>query len=181
LPVRAAAVLLLGSAFALSACASWLDQVDVRVNAADGFEPASIKTYAWVDPPLPEGERPGMNRRTARLVRAFTRQELASKGYEEKPLEQADAWVSYHAVVAGPARDDSYAAERRAAWPGSWEAALDYREGTLLIGLLEPGSENVLWLGAADGYTRNDPAMVQVVVERLVKAIFAKLPDAASP
>jgi hypothetical protein len=148
---RLAAVVLLAVACVVAGCAKF----DVRSRRDPAADFGRLRTYAW----LPASEAAPADQRTlnrlitARIQRAIER-ELRAKGYRAADASP-DVLVNWR-LASQPASDVHGNAARTFAegfwfgWPGSDSFYNEtYDEGTLYVGVLDPATRHMIWVGAA--------------------------------
>ena len=161
-------------ALLLPACASVQVRSDYDVEA----DFSSLGTFALV-------ERPGREARQrrpiplveGRLARS-TRSELEGKGFRSVPVGSADFLVEIHTAVREKVVvSHSYAYPRR--WRRGWGWGATrvhrYREGSVVIDVIDRRSRRVIWRGLAEGaFTKPDPSAEDV--GRVVSKLLAEFP-----
>lgn len=149
----------IGSAFLLiliGGCQS------IRVHT--DFDPAisfsSMEQFAWLEPPRVEGASPfADNDLLRKRLRAAIELRLGARGYRlvETP-EEADFLATYGVVLEDRIRDDGglsigFGGYRRYGYGSvySGRSIRNYQESTLIIDILDPATEELLWRGWGSG------------------------------
>lgn len=155
---------------------------------------SAYRSYAWLEEPVREQPRePGSvprdpfthNSLLDGRMRAELDEQLQALGYERAPRDEADFWVRYSVVTrdevegtAGAVGGGYYGASH--AYAGSvgyfGSSVYTYRQGTLLVDVIDPDSQRIVWRGWADRRSRGP----HVDTDRLlaaVKYILAELPE----
>lgn len=129
---------------------------------------ASYRTYAWVDTPGMEA----MNRATLfdRRLRASMDAELATKGLSKAQDEgKADLLIVYHAGMQEKldVTNSGYFGQRT--------DVRQFKEGTLVIDLVEQKSMSLVWRGTIVT-EMNGPDQSGEKLDKAVKKMFEKYP-----
>jgi hypothetical protein len=106
-----------------------------------------------------------------RIARAITR-EMEAKGNQEVPSNQADLLIAVHGSTKRKVETISYTHRH------SWSAVQvhEYKEGTLVIDIVDRQADELIWRGTANGVLRNNPGEDDQKVAEVVSAILAKYP-----
>ncbi len=156
----------------LMACS---DQITVRTDYDRSVKIAQFKTFAWLDKHgIEERNNPlYYNELNDKRIREAVVDELTKKGYSqtaETPLLK----VHYHIVIEDKTqvRSDTYSPY----WIKSERDVYTYREGTLIIDLMDAKNEALLWRGWAISALSDQDQMSDNLIKEAVAKIFAKLP-----
>jgi hypothetical protein len=129
-----------------AACATAARNVETFYDDSSSFD--GFETYQWFPTRQPDAvsARPFLKR----IVETAIRDQLAERGYE-MATGRPDFWVNYQVIVGAEADVrttwDVYG-RRVDAFPGWYEPQVDvYRDGTLIIDVLDPDTGDVLWRG----------------------------------
>lgn len=152
------------AAAALAACSS--PKIVVTTNAAPAVDFDAKKTYAWL-PEAPESDREA---EVMPWVRAAVNRDLAGKGYQLVPFDEASMVVEEILIAAERTRtnDPYYAVEL-------YET---YEEGSMILDFIDPLSRTILWRGVATTEIKGldtDEAR-QARVDEVVSAIMDRFP-----
>ena len=188
-------LLLLGLAaiaFALNSCVTTSGAIGANAIKAPYATPDRYKTYAWYQ--SEPAEKPdydkGYNEQLHEHIQRAVEEELEEQGYR-KDARKPDVLVAYDVSVSVPEEKDKSSKARpgfgysygymagyrynygHADMPGYRSVDL-FKEGTLIIDLVHPQSNMLLWRGWAEGGIHNFKAgyksvhsQVEEVLEKL--------------
>jgi len=129
------------------------------------------RTYRWIEHEKHDDENPLMRDALIRShVRGAVDEELAAKGYSRIETGNPDFLVAYFFVTRN--RVDVH---RHGYHWYPYTSVRRYKEGTLIIDIVDPRERQLIWRGWATGalrgreYARDD-------IERSVKKMFARYP-----
>lgn len=110
---------------------------------------------------------------------------LTRAGYLETAKEKADFWVAAHFGTQEKVEvyNTGITYGHRGYWIDGRTVATTYTEGTLIIDVIDPASERLMWRGWASEELRGSgqsPERVQQVVDAII-GLFPPLPDADPP
>lgn len=169
----------------LTACAS---TPKVESDYADGFNFAHLETYYLV--PINNDTyagQPGVSL-TAQRIEESIKTQLGYRGMTEAPADQADIWVSYYVTSQDKTQIRTYnnrynyhARYYRGAWGAGWGNDVDVRqftEGQLLIDLVDPKSNHVVWRGIGTKRLKSSQSTEQreETINQYVEAMLAEVP-----
>jgi hypothetical protein len=187
-PVAAAA---LAIATALGGCAT-PRPAPVTVETAPDRSVATAATFAWAESGISWPERPSaaVDAELRALVRDAVVAELARRGYAEAPLATADFVVSFHATVRETSDHELCFVRNRVlesdptreveVCRGGPATRIDrtYREGTLVVFVVDRRDGVLLWQGVADDSART-VAQARARLRGAVERLFAEFPERA--
>jgi hypothetical protein len=141
------AVLLIG----VLGCAPAIS-VDHDYDSAADF--AAIETYDWLAQPAGGGARPGLARNDlleARIQRSANA-ELAAKGFTQDS-SAPDVLLACHAGARDriSVTDWGYGYGRFGRWRGGGVSVHRYKEGTLILDVIDARTKELIWRGSAQG------------------------------
>jgi hypothetical protein len=152
-------------------------QFTVRTDHDPAASFGNVRTYAWlpVDQAAP-ADQSLPDRYLDKKLREAVDQELGKKGYRPAGDAPADILLNYrlarsvmdevHGDPGGRARAYGWYG-----WPGFARLGTEsYEEGTLFLGILDPGTKRLTWLGAA-----NTRLLPHVSLEKRVKRVQAAI------
>jgi hypothetical protein len=132
-------------------------RVRTDYDRAVNFE--QYRSFAWVDAP----ERPYPdpfedNTLLRKRVREAVQAEMVRRGFVSVPVEEADLLVTFHVVVQDRVRSRGpgggfFFVDRHAghdgvgAVVGATNDVYSYKEGTLILDLIDPYLEQLVWRG----------------------------------
>lgn len=125
---------------------------------------SALRTYRWAlspEPPKDAPERAFLDRRIRRAVDDV----LAAKGYEKRE-GPADFLVVYQAKV-----HDRFDVYRRGPYWSRWHDVRRYREGTLVLGVVDRDRDEIVWSGWAEGIVSEPGASEEVIREAVTKIL----------
>ena len=129
----------------LAGCASV--GIDVRTEEAPGAKFAALHTYDWI-PGLQEAMGGlGMDEKGIdRLIKRNVDDAMKSRGYQRLDGSEPDFLLRYRVAVKSKAAVASIVGDRKRYGRAR---RFEYEEGELVIEVLQPGSLDVIWRGAA--------------------------------
>ena len=174
---------------ALSACAT--------VSTSTDFDPAAnfsaLKTYDWAGPqPITGNPRLDSDILHTRIRNAVER-ELATMGYRKITSGEPDFKVAYHVgleekldVSTFQYYDYGYPSSYHgragfgpsAAWPRTETNVYQYEEGTLLLDIVDPVTNKLIWRGTAKAEVNpnESPEKKEVKINKAVQKVLSKFP-----
>jgi hypothetical protein len=171
-------------ALALGAC-STTPKVDVDYDPAFNF--SSIRTYHVVDHNItPFAGQQGTTLGEQRITEAIVR-ELNLRNLRPARPEKADVIVTFHVVSKDKTRVTTYNNHygyygyRRGyayGWGGPTNVDVrQYTEGTMIIDLVLPGENRIIWRGGASAIMRDRTIEErEELINSYVNAIMAEIP-----
>lgn len=153
---RVGAVLTLASALVLVACGGG---VTVSSDYDPGVDFARYGTYAWAERTETGDDDPRVyNSITMQRVRTAVDRALAAKGYGEAD-EGADFYVAWHGAIEGRMSYQTINSHYGYGW--GWYGGMgvgtsntyvnEWDEGTLLVDIIDAGTNQLVWRGTATG------------------------------
>jgi hypothetical protein len=159
------------------ALASCSDQITVRTDFDKSVKIATYGSFAWLDKEgIEERNNPlYYNELNDRRIREATVAQLTGKGYTLDPAAPR-LKVHYHIVIEDKTqvRSDTYSPY----WIKSERDVYTYREGTLIIDLMDSQNEMLLWRGWAISALSDTDQMSDELIKEAVAKIIEKLPPA---
>ncbi len=169
----------------VAACASGI-KTTADWNPEADF--TAFQTYAWKPDSTGGG---GIDQLTDSRVRAAIEADLNGKGLRKVALGQADIAVGYQITT----QDQTDYTTMSTGWGGGWgrygggwggmststTTATTYTNGTLIIGLFDAKTEEVLWHGSGTAKLHEDqsPAERAENINNAVAKILAKFPPSS--
>ncbi|MBN1346426.1 MAG: DUF4136 domain-containing protein [Phycisphaerae bacterium] len=157
------------------------DKITIHTDSAPGARIPPTGKYSWSSQlgKLPEGQ--GIDKAKVGIrVREAVERHLGSKGYELKGVGyQVDFLVAYEVILEGDL-DPAALAQRKGYGTEDWgdELGQKYEKGSLVIDVLDPKTNKLIWRGVADA----ELAVVATEeqkrkrVDEAVKRILQKFP-----
>ena len=151
--------------FTLAGCSN---QPSFTVDYADDADFSSFRSYRWYDDI--HGSELAEYRQynsSDKRVRTYVDRELKAHGLRESTTERADVWVNYHISKEQQMRIDSFSRYPSAGMHGgvgvgtygsavslgysSGPSVRTYKEGTVVLDIIDARSSNIVWRGIAEG------------------------------
>lgn len=157
--------------------ASCSDQITVRTDYDRSVKIAEFRTFNWLDKQgIEERNNPlYYNELNDKRIREAVIKQLTGKGYVQDSADPK-LKVHYHIVIEDKTqvRSDTYSPY----WIKSERDVYTYREGTLIIDLMDARNEALLWRGWAISALSDKDQMSDELINEAVAKIFGKLPAA---
>jgi hypothetical protein len=181
---RTRAVLILASVMLVYAACN---PVRVRTVVAPGADISSRPTFRLLPPPklarnvqLKSNDPMLVNSITYRRIRDAIRSALEKRGYQYS--EDAAAMdVAYYATAQDKLDirtwDYGYGWRR---FPREYTEVYQYKQGTVIIDVVDPATHELLWRGEGSAAVSDDPDKYAQELEKAVNAILAKFPKHAA-
>ncbi|MFQ5648921.1 MAG: DUF4136 domain-containing protein [bacterium] len=160
----------------LGACLAlgWLScsPISVRTDFDREANFSNYQTFKWM--PNPQKRKKGSVPRNSLLdkkIRRAVERELEAKGYEIIERGKADALLSYHVGMQQRVEIDRYGY-------GYWHRHVHvhrYKEGTIIIDVVDPEMKQLVWRGAAQGVVGHPEGNEEKINEAIAK-VFEKYP-----
>ena len=163
-------IVLLGALVAASSCSSISVSTDFDRDADYGL----YRTFSFA-PPRAErrGDRPYEGSPTRTRILAAIERELTAKGYRKAIDERADFLVAVH--IAAQNRVDVGVYDYRLGWRGRWHGrdvrVHRYKEGTLVIDIVDARRRELVWRGTAKGAIHGPDEVEEHIAESVRKTI----------
>jgi Domain of unknown function (DUF4136) len=159
----------------LSMLLSCSDQITVRTDYDKSVKISTFTTFTWLDKEgIEERNNPlYYNELNDKRIRAAVVEQLTLKGYTQTS-EAPKLKVHYHIVIEDKTqvRSDTYSPY----WIKTERDIYTYREGTLIIDLMDGKNEMLLWRGWAVSALSDANQMSDELIRNAVVKIFSKFP-----
>jgi Domain of unknown function (DUF4136) len=148
---------------------------DKDVNIAD------YKTYTWLDAKAIEGKGTNplyYNEMNDKRIKAAVNAEMAAKGYRLVE-NNGELILHYHIVVEDKTAvtNEAWGYGYSPYWVNRRVNVYQYREGSLIIDLMDKKANALVWRGwATDVITQSATKDPQAAITRAVQAIYKKYP-----
>jgi len=170
----------------LAACSSYAVKYD--------FDPAAnftgYRSFAWyAASKKAQGKGSGQDPFLDKRVRAAVEQQLQAKGYRLEAQGEPDLLVTFYPVFRNKrVRASTTVGFGGGGWARPWGYGIgtrfttsevhNYREGTIILELVDSRSNQLVWQGSAEGaLTRqDDPKDAQEQINRAVRDLLDKFP-----
>lgn len=162
----------------LAACSRSLVSIDY--DPATAMPAAGAASYALSDPASsPEFQSLDNNR-----IAAALRKQLAARGLKEVPREQADLWVAYRVEQeakldnSGVSFGVGFGTGNMGMGVSTGPQAKQIMEGRLVVDVVDPKRQQVVWTAKANEYLRDSmrPEQRDALVNELVAEMLANFP-----
>jgi hypothetical protein len=144
---------------------------------------SAYKTFDWgqkVD--IEEGRNPlHYNELNDKRIKAAVLSEMTALGYKLTP-DNPDLIVHYHIIIDDQSvvATDPYGYYYGPYWTNMQTNVFTYRQGTLILDLMEKKSQNLIWRGwAVTDIEQITPERVSEIIKTSVAKIFDKYPKAS--
>ncbi len=143
-------------------------------------------SFAWLDPATADVENPLLDSQLlGRKIERAVIATLTDRGFVAAGADDADFLVTYHTSVRERVRDSGvnvgftfgsgYRRGLRTIVVGDQFGADSYQEGTLMIDIIDAGTDELVWRGWSTANVHPDRYTDEAVAEA-VRAILAKFP-----
>ncbi|MEJ2719699.1 MAG: DUF4136 domain-containing protein [bacterium] len=162
-----AILILVGLAGLMVGCSSYSVNFDYDQQA----DFASYKTFAWMqEPSMVVGGGQSAERVKTLLdkrVHTAVDAQLEAKGLEMVDPDKAELFVAYHASVENKLSVTDWGYSYPGYWGGWYGGGRDidvteYKEGTLIVDLVDAASKQLVWRGIATGVLATNPTPEQM-------------------
>jgi hypothetical protein len=155
------------------------------VSKADGFSISNYKTFSFSEV-ISDGDAIGPNNKeNLKLLKEAIEKEMSAKGVK-MVSENPDLHVNIGIVVAEkvqtretslttPGDRTAYMGQRNYHWESQEVEVGRYREGTVILHLVDQAKQKLVWQGAADSVLPEKQKNVPAVIEEAMKKLFEKI------
>lgn len=152
----------------------------VQTDTDPDYDLWSYKSFDWSPKiNIEESKNPiYYNELNDKRIKTAVTEEMFRLGYSNT-AQSADLIIHYHIIV----EDQSTVVGDPLGYHGSYWIGLDrevyiFKVGTLLIDIMDPKSNNLIWRGQAQAFIDNQtsPKQVNQLVNRAVRKMFRKFP-----
>ena len=161
----------------LSACAP---QIRVYSDYDPDYDLWTYKTFDWgqkID--IEKGKNPlHYNELNDKRIKSAVEQQMNLRGYV-LTAENPDLIAHYHIIVADQSvlATEPYGYQYSSYWTQAQVNVYAYREGTLIIDLMDRKTNNLIWRGwAVSVIDKVDPEKVEDLIKESVTKIFGTFP-----
>jgi hypothetical protein len=165
-------------------------QLQTGSEIKDATDVSALKTYSWLHDVDKPAEDVRLNDPKIRqTVRTAVEQSLSSKGYEQVDRRQADFLVTWFGAIEKKIKkeniDHFYAPYGYGTLyrdpvlnTESPRTILEYEKGTIIIDIVDPKSQKLIWRGSGSGRLAEDQPEQTVLrnLNRSVTKILAPFP-----
>ncbi len=161
--------------FLLSGLVACSNQITVRTDSDRSINIAEFKTFAWLNKEgIEERNNPlYYNELNDKRIHEAVISQLTAKGYqqvESNPMLK----VHYHIIIDDKTqvRNDTYSPY----WIKTERDIYSYKEGTLIVDLMDAKNESLLWRGWAISALSDQDQLSDEMIREAVAKICSKLP-----
>jgi len=156
------------------------DHITVRTDYDRDIDIRQFPSFVLIDKEAIEDKNNPLyqNELNDKRIRSAVVDQLVGKGYVQDEASPA-LKVHYHIVIEDKTqiREDPYTPY----WIDRQRDLYKYREGTLIIDLMDASKEALLWRGWATRVLNDSEAMSEEMIQSAVAKIFSSLPAAGNP
>lgn len=138
---------------------------------------SQYRTYKWL-PQKSMGPSAGMKKLTPaeEQIIAAVERELAAKGLQKIGKGKPDLWITYHTRIRDKIDVTRYGYRYWRHGPrGRVVEVRRYKEGALIIDIIDRRAKQLVWRGWASSVL-NNPAQVNQTIDKAVQKILEKFP-----
>jgi hypothetical protein len=170
--------LLILSVFIFVGCSQ---QITVHTDYDPDYDLWTYKTFDWGQKVnIEEGKNPiHYNELNDKRIKSAIREQLSKRGYKSTS-ENPDLILHYHIIVKDQTTvvTEPFGYSYSPYWSRMNTSLYSYKEGTLILDLMDNKTKNLIWRGWAitdvrDSYT---PKEVEELTKKVVSKIFRKFP-----
>lgn len=161
--------------------------INVYSEEEPGINLRKYRSYDWLDNKVVESDNVMyfLAGKTEAQIEGSIEQQMSRFGYK-KCNQNPDLLLHYHVIVKNFEMyyQDWWCEDETWNKYGRCQRmrATSYKEGTLIVDMIDAQTGNQVWRGVAIGVLDQiPPEDVQVNIDRAVKAIFKKFPETALP
>lgn len=155
-------------------------EIQVYSDHDPDYAVGSFKTFDWGQKTdIEENQNPlHYNELNDKRIKSAVLKELTTRGYVRSEVSP-DLIIHYHIVIDDQSvvTTEPYGYFYGPYWMRMQTHVYPYREGTLIIDLMDPKTNNLVWRGwATVGLDMITPEKTEEIVSRIVAKIFRKFP-----
>lgn len=157
-------------------------QISVFSDYDPDYDLWTYKTFDWGEKVhIEEGKNPlHYNELNDKRIKAAVQEQMTARGYQ-LTNEAPDLILHYHIIVKDRSivTTEPYGYSYGPYWMHIHTNTYSYREGTLIIDLMDTKTKNLMWRGwAVTEVDQIDPGEVDGLIKTTVARIFRKYPKA---
>ena len=166
----------------LAACSP---QIRVYSDHDPGYDLATFKTFDWGQKEnVEQGRNPlHYNELNDKRIKSAVRQELENRGYTYSELAP-ELVIHYHIVVDNQSiiATEPFGYHYGSYWTEMKTDVHAYREGTLIVDIMDTRTNNLVWRGWATSDINGayNAAEIEKLIMQAVSKIFRKFPGTAN-
>ena len=162
---------------AMAALGSCSEHIAVRTDSDKSVDITTYNSFQWLSKEAIEDRNNPLyyNELNDKRIREAVIGQLVSKGYQQNS-EGAKLTVHYHIIIEDKTqiRNDTYSPY----WIKDERDVYAYREGTLIVDLMDGQNQMLLWRGWAVSALSGQDQLTEELIQQSVVRIFEKLPRA---
>jgi len=167
----------------LIAAAACSPELTVFSDSDPDYDLSVYNTFGWAERPDGEAEKYPLryNELNDKRIKTAVEQQMRSRGYVATP-QQPNLLIRYHIVVDETAMlvPEPFGYVYGPFWMRAGTQAYYYRQGTLIIDLIDNSTKSLVWRGwASTNADEVKPGKVDKVIRHAVEKIFRKFPATA--
>lgn len=141
--------------------------ISVRSDYDRSFDFSGLNTYRWM---AERGQRQqAAGSLVGRRIERAVNQTMAAKGYNQRESGRVDFLIASHTASRNVVDVDRYG------YRGRRVSVHSYKEGTIILDIVDPGAQELVWRGWASGAVgRGDNAEAHITTA--VEKILEKFP-----
>lgn len=155
------------------------NEIIVRTDYDKAIDTKNFKTYQWLPSKDIEMRNNPVyyNELSDKRIKTFVNEQLQNKGFT-LVTEKPDVIVHYHIVIEDRSmvRTDPYGYYYGSYWMTNQKNMYEYREGSLLIDLMDATNKSLIWRGWAVSILDDSKDMPEELLKAAVTKIFTKFP-----
>ena len=152
----------------ITACST----AQIRTDHDQAVDFSTLRTYSWSpDPPLLKGDIRLLPPEARQMIASAIDDQMVANGFTRVD-DDPDCWVHYSVLLA--VQMSQRAISGNFSFPNSWQIdpafdsvgssrqateTFEFKEGTLIISLVEPESRNLMWQSTAETEVHQERAM----------------------
>ncbi|MEO5603847.1 MAG: DUF4136 domain-containing protein [Cyclobacteriaceae bacterium] len=165
---------------ALAILAECSPQIRVFSDYDPDYDVWTYKTFDWGQTVnIEAGKNPlHYNELNDKRIKEAVRQQMTSRGYE-LTSDNPDLILHYHIIVDNQSviTTEPYGYRYSPYWMRTQTNVYSYREGTLILDLMDKKTNNLIWRGwAVSAIDEVDPEKVDDLIKTAISRIFKKFP-----
>lgn len=184
----------LAGAFTLTLIAGCASQPSYYIDHNDSVDFSSFKTYRWYDDVHPSKEADYRKYNSSdKRVRTYVDSELADKGFVERSAGPTDFWMNYHVSKQDHMKIDNFSGYPQgmhgSVGAGTYGSAVSigyssgpavrtYREGTVVLDVIDTTDNKIVWRGVAEGRLQKSltPSEKNRIAAEVSRELLAEFP-----
>ena len=146
--------------------------MSVKYDFDDTIDFKQYKSYNWIE----KKKSPRMTTLTDKRIKTAVEDELNSKGFVMDTTGNPDLLISYQAIQQKKVDVTNYPYGYWRGYGGSYTRVDQYNEGTLVLDVVDPELNQLVWRGWATSAIGDDPSREQALIREAANKILKKFP-----